>query len=129
MVVRSATPASTFLFRSGWAVRRVEPNRQQVSNGVENETSEELEPTKPSIYWSETGLSLQGGGSPTLLYFFVGHRAGTYPVRLKLYDDSDQPRKLNVDSTFTILTGSWTQREDEPHLNLSAMSSDGTGTS
>lgn len=90
-------------------LRRVDHHGKSIASGFRTETTEELEPGEPTIYWSESGLQIHGGGNSTLLYFQVGHRPGTYPVRLKLYDDSTTPRSFEVDDTFTI---------PQPEVNL-----------
>src|SRR5205809_875989 len=75
----------------------------KVAGGDYLDTSESLEADGvPSIYWSEKKLHLLGGGNSTLFYFLVGGTPGEYPVRLKLYDDADGPRRALVDGEFTI---------------------------
>jgi hypothetical protein len=85
-------------------VNRVANNGSRLQTGSQFETSEELDPGGPSIYWNETGLQIHGGGNSTLFYFLIGYHPGTYPVRLKLYDDTERPRSLVVNGTFTIPT-------------------------
>jgi hypothetical protein len=66
-------------------------------------TSESLEPDgEPSIYWSEKQLHILGGGNSTLLYFRVLCGPGEYPIRLKLYDDADGPRRADILGTFVV---------------------------
>lgn len=52
--------------------------------------------------WHAKGFHLLGGGSRTQLPWTVRGPTGTYPVRLKVYDDSTRPRRLIETGTFTI---------------------------
>jgi hypothetical protein len=90
-------PASLgILFRTN---RRGHP----IEGGAQNRTTEEVKAGEPSLFWSETGLHVAGGGGSTIWAFTVGHRPGTYPARLKLYDDSTHtPRSFTATDTFTI---------------------------
>jgi hypothetical protein len=82
---------------------RVDRNRRPIEGGAQNLTTEEVKEGEPSLFWAETGMHIQGGGGSTIWYFTVGHRPGTYPARLKLYDDStDTPRSFTAENTFTI---------------------------